>query len=80
MILNKEAQMEKDITLKDNIKGKDVTLKEGDDFIFPRTFARNVFLNNESLETILTALETRLKDLEEKTGTVITSTDTTSIE
>ena len=48
--------------------GKDVTLKEGDDLVFPRTFARNVFLDSESLETILAAVEARLKALEENSG------------
>ena len=50
--------------------GKDVTLKEGDDLVFPRTFARNVFLDSESLETILAAVEARLKALEEN-GVVV---------
>ena len=50
------------------VMGKDVTLKEGDDFVFPRTFARNVFIDNESLETILAMVEARLKALEENSG------------
>ena len=71
--------MEQDVTLK-NIKGKDVTLKEGDDLVFPRTFARNVFLNNESLETILAALVERISTLENnsdnKRTTVVANPDT----
>ena len=71
--------MEQDVTLK-NIKGKDVTLKEGDDLVFPRTFARNVFLNNESLETILAALVERISTLENnsdnKGTTVVANPDT----
>ena len=47
---------------------KDVTLKQGDDIVYPRTFARNVYLSGESLEAILAEVEARLKALEESGG------------
>lgn len=58
--------------------GKDVTLKEGEDNVFPRTFARNVFLNNETLESILTLMEMRLKALEK--GGIVVNPETTPTE
>jgi hypothetical protein len=54
--------------LEGGVMSKDVTLKQGDDIVYPRTFARNVYLSGESLEAILAEVEARLKALEESGG------------